>query len=44
MFQVEAANDDKVCIEEGIKEIGGKVFHDPTVWPAEYVEGENGAK
>ena len=37
-------NDDDVCIEEGIREIGGKVFREPSVRPAEYVEDENGAK
>ena len=36
-------NDDNVCIEEYIREIGGKVFCEPTVRPAEYVEDENGA-
>ena len=42
-WELEAANDDDVCIEEGIREIGGKVFCEPTVRPAEYVEDENGA-
>ena len=42
-WELEAANDDDLCIEEGIREIGGKVFHEPTVWPAEYVEDEHGA-
>ena len=37
-WEIEAANDDDVCIEEGIREIGGKVFCEPTVRPAEYVE------
>ena len=36
-WELEAANDDDVCIEEGIREIGGKVFREPTVQPAEYV-------
>ena len=42
-WELEAANDDDVCIEEGIREIGGKVFSEPTVRPAECVEDENGA-
>ena len=42
-WELEAANDDDVCIEEGIREIGGKVFREPTVRPDEYVEDENGA-
>ena len=41
-WELEAANDNGVCIEEGIREIGGKVFREPTVWPAEYLEDENG--
>ena len=42
-WEIEAANDDNVCIEGGIREIGGKVFCELTVWPAECVEDENGA-
>ena len=42
-WELEAANDDDVCIEEGIREIGGKLFHEPTVRPDEYVEDEIGA-
>ena len=42
-WELEAANDDDVCIEAGIREIVGKVFREPTVGPAEYVEDENGA-
>ena len=42
-WEPEAANDEDVCIEQGIKEIGGKFFREPTVLPAEYVEDENGA-
>ena len=42
-WELEAANDDDLCIEEGIRQIGGKVFPEPTVRPAEYVEDENGA-
>ena len=42
-WELEAVNDNYVCIEEVIREIGGKVFREPTVWPAEYVEDENGA-
>ena len=42
-WELEAANDGDVCIEEGIREIGGKVFREPTVRPAEYVEDESGA-
>ena len=42
-WELEAANDDDVCIEEGIREIGGKVFREPEVRPAEYVEDEHGA-
>ena len=42
-WELEASNDDNVCIEEGIREIGGKVFREPTVQPDEYVEDENGA-
>ena len=42
-WELEAVNDDDVCIEEGIREFGGKVFREPTVLPAEYVEDENGA-
>ena len=42
-WELEAANDDVVCIEEGIRKIGGKVFCEPKFWPAEYVEDENGA-
>ena len=41
--ELEAANDDDVCIEEGIGEIGGTVFREPTVRPAEYAEYEHGA-
>ena len=42
-WELEAANDNNVCIEEVIREIGGTVFRDPTVRPAEYVEDEYGA-
>ena len=42
-WELEAVNDDDVCIEEGIREIGGKVFCEPAVRHAEYVEDENGA-
>ena len=37
-WELEAANDDGVCIEEGIREIGGKVLREPTVHPVEYME------
>ena len=42
-WEIEAANDDDVCIEKVIREIGGKVFRELTVRPAECVEDENGA-
>ena len=42
-WELEAENDDGVCIEEGIREIGGKLFREPTVRPDEYVEDEYGA-
>ena len=42
-LEIEDVNDDDVCIEEGIREIGGKVFRGSTVRPAEYVEDENGS-
>ena len=42
-MELEAANDDDLCIEEAIREIGGTVFREPTFWPAEYVEDEHGA-
>ena len=41
-LELETANDDNVCIWEGIWEIGGTVFRDPTVRPAEYVEDKHG--
>ena len=41
-WEIEASNDDDVCIEEGIREIGDTVFSKPTVRPAEYVEDEHG--
>ena len=41
-WELEAANDEDICIEEGIRESGGTVFRDPTVRPAEYVEDEHG--
>ena len=33
-WEIEAANDDNVCIEEEIREIIGKVFREPTGRPA----------
>ena len=42
-WELDVANDDGVCIEEGIREIGGTVFCEPTVRPAEYVEDEHGS-
>ena len=42
-WELEAVNDDYVCIEEGIREIVGKVFQEPKVWLDEYVEDEDGA-
>ena len=42
-WELEATNDENVCIEEGIREIGGMVFLEPNVWPNEYVEDKHGA-
>ena len=42
-WELEAVNDNDVCIEESVREIGGTVFREPTVRPAEYVEDEHGA-
>ena len=42
-WELETASEDDVCIDEGIREIGGKLFLEPTVRPAEYVEDEHGA-
>ena len=42
-WKLEAANDDDVYIEESIRGIGGTLFFDLIVRPAEYVEDEHGA-
>ena len=42
-WELEDSNDNDVCIEEGVMEIGGTVFCEPIVRPAEYVEDEHGA-
>ena len=40
---LEDENDDDICTEEGIHNMGGTQLCEPTVQPAEFVEGQYGA-
>ena len=42
-WDIEDADDDDICIEEGLHSIGGTQLRDPTVRPAEFLEGEYSA-
>ena len=42
-LELECAGEGNVCIEEGIFHIGGADLLEPTVWPEEFVLGEDGS-
>ena len=42
ILEIQGAYDDDICIEEGLHNIGGKQLREPTVRPADFVEGEYG--
>ena len=42
-WELEGADDEDICMEEGLRNIGGIHLCGPIVRPAEFVEGEYGA-
>ena len=41
-WELEGAGGDDICIEEGLRNIGGTQLRNPTVRPAEFLEGRYG--